>query len=311
MIYTSSLFKVLFIALIFIFFSCSRSAMHDSINMNWKVNGKNKNKNIFLYEGYNPSVPLRAWAVLVSSKNNKIEILVSNDEDGVDTPSEIAKSRNASVVINGGYFARGQKPMRHIGLLKSKNMLIEPASNSVFRENIRYNVNRGAFGILKDNSIDISWASTRNDSIFSWSFPFQNRPGKPASVNYNFSEFWDVKEAIHAGPVLIRNGKINVSTEQEVFFNTPVDGVQPRSAIGNKKNGDVIMMVVDGRQVDSRGVYLKELAMLMRQFDCEEALNLDGGGSSALVVNRELINNPIGLKSEREVMSFIAVIDGQ
>ena len=200
--------------------------------------------------------------------------------------------------------------MRHIGLLKSNNILIEPASNSVFRGDIRYNVNRGAFGILKDNSVDISWASTRNDSIFSWSFPFSNRPGKPASINYNFSEFWDVKEAVHAGPVLIRNGKIKVSTEQEVFFNTPVDGVQPRSAIGYKSNGDVIMMVVDGRQVDSRGVYLKELAMLLSQFDCEEAVNLDGGGSSSLVVNGKLINKPIGLNIEREVMSFIAVISG-
>ena len=310
MIYTNYLINLLFIVFFVSFPSCSRSIMHDSINMNWELYSKNKNANIVVYKGYNPDVPLRAWAVLIPS-NNKIEILVSNDDDGLEKPSEIAINRNASVVINGGYFARGQNPMRHIGLLKSKNILIEPASNSVFRENIRYNVNRGAFGILKDNSIDISWASTRNDSIFSWSFPFQNRPGKPANVNYNFSEFWDVQEAIHAGPVLIRNGKINVSTEQEVFFNTPVDGVQPRSAIGYKKNGDVIMMVVDGRQVDSRGVYLKELAMLMRQFDCEEALNLDGGGSSALVVNKELINNPIGLKSEREVMSFIAVIDGQ
>ena len=310
MIYTSFLLKILFIYLSVIFSSCSRSTMHDSINMNWKVNSKNKNFNIVLYEGYNPDVPLRAWAVLIPS-NNKLEILVSNDDDGLETPSEIALNRNASVVINGGYFARGQKPMRHIGLLKSKNILIEPASNSVFRENIRYNINRGAFGILKDNSIDISWASTRNDSIFSWSFPFQNRPGKPASVNYNFSEFWDVKEAIHAGPVLIRNGKINLSTEQEVFFNTPVDGVQPRSAIGYKKNGDIIMMVVDGRQVDSRGVYLKELAMLMSQFDCKEALNLDGGGSSALVINGNLVNSPIGLKSERQVMSFIAVINSK
>ena len=93
-----------------------------------------------------------------------------------------------------------------------------------------------------------------------------------------------------------------------MFFNTPVDGVQPRSAIGYKKNGDIIMMVVDGRQVDSRGAYLEELAMLMRQFDCKEALNLDGGGSSSLVVNGKLINNPIGLKSEREVRSFIAAI---
>ena len=70
------------------------------------------------------------------------------------------------------------------------------------------------------------------------------------------------------------------------------------------------MMVVDGRQVDSRGVYLKELAMLMSQFDCEEAVNLDGGGSSSLVVNGKLVNNPIGLNIEREVMSFIAVFSG-
>ena len=309
MIYTNYLINLLFIVFFVSFPSCSRSIMHDSINMNWELNSKNKSANIVVYKGYNPDVPLRAWAVLIPS-NNKIEILVSNDDDGLEKPSEIAINRNASVVINGGYFARGQNPMRHIGLLKSKNILIEPASNSVFRENIRYNVNRGAFGILKDNSIDISWASTRNDSIFSWSFPFQNRPGKPASINYNFSEFWDVKEAIHAGPVLIRNGKINVSSEQEVFFNTPVDGVQPRSAIGYKKNGDVIMMVVDGRQVDSRGVYLKELAMLMSQFNCEEAVNLDGGGSSSLVVNGKLVNNPIGLNIEREVMSFIAVFSG-
>ena len=309
MIYTNYLINLLFIIFSVIFLSCSRSTMHDSINMNWKVNSKNKNVNIVLYEGYNPDVPLRAWAVLIPS-NNKIEILVSNDDDGVETPSEIAITRNASVVINGGYFARGQNPMRHIGLLKAKNILIEPASNSVFRDDIRYNVNRGAFGVLYDNSVDITWASTRNDSIFSWSFPFLNRPGKPAIVNYEFSEFWDVKEAVHAGPVLIRNGKIKVSTEQEVFFNTPVDGVQPRSAIGYKKNGDVIMMVVDGRQVDSRGVYLKELAMLLSQFDCEEAVNLDGGGSSSLVVNGKLVNKPIGLKIEREVMSFIAVFSG-
>ena len=114
--------------LIFIFFlgisSCNRSIMHDSINMNWKISKKNKNNNIELYEGYNSSVPLRAWVAIIPSKNNKIEILVSNDDDGVETPSEIAINRNASVVINGGYFARGQNPMRHIGLLKSNNILI-------------------------------------------------------------------------------------------------------------------------------------------------------------------------------------------
>ena len=282
--------------------------MRDSIDMNWKISDNDVDNNIILYEGNNPDVPLRAWAVHIPIKKYSIKILVSEDIDGISTPSEIGLESGASVIINGGYFTRGQRPMRHIGLLKSKDSLYEPASKSVLRENLRYNINRGAFAIKYDNSPEISWATTKNDSIFSWNFPFKNRPGKPAYINYNFSEFWNVKEAVHAGPILIANNTINVTSEQEVFFNTPVDGVQPRSAIGYKKNGDIIMMVVDGRQVDSRGAYLKELAMLMRQFDCEEALNLDGGGSSSLIVNGKLINNPIGLKSEREVMSFIVAI---
>ncbi len=300
--------NLLILLFLFVLSSCSRSVIRDSIDMNWKISGNIINNNIYLYEGYNSDVPLRAWTVKIPAKKNNIKILVSESEDGVSTPSQIGFKWGASVIINGGYFTRGKKPVRHVGLLKSQDSLYEPASNSVFRENIRYNTNRGAFAINYDNSVDISWASTRNDSIFSWNFPFKNRPGKPASVNHIFSQHWNVKEAIHAGPILIRNRNINVTSEQEVFFNTPVDGVQPRSAIGYNKNGDIIMMVVDGRQVDSRGVYLKELAMLMRQFDCEEALNLDGGGSSSLIVNGKLINNPIGLNSEREVMSFIAII---
>tara|TARA_B100000035_G_scaffold313111_1_gene326062 strand:- start:493 stop:1422 length:930 start_codon:yes stop_codon:yes gene_type:complete len=288
--------------------SCTRSNIHDSIEMNWRVLDIKIKNNILIYKGYNNDVPLRAWVALIPPEKNNIRILVSNENDGVSTPSKIASEFGASVVINGGYFKRGQSPIRHVGLLKSKDSLYEPASGYVYRENIKYNINRGALGIFYNNSLDISWASTKNDSIFIWSFPFENKPGNPASINYNFSEYWDVKEAVHAGPILIRNEKIKVTSEQEVFFNTPVDGVQPRSAIGYKKNGDIIMMVVDGRQVDSRGVYLKELAMLMKQFDCEEALNLDGGGSSSLVVNGKLINNPVGLKSERQVMSFVAII---
>ena len=304
----SLLLKPIILYIFFAFFSCSRSIMRDSIDMNWKLSDSVVDNDILLYEGYNPDVPMRAWAVLIPAKDNSIKILVSEDEDGLNTPSEIGLKSNATVIINGGYFSRGQKPMRHIGLLKSQDSLYEPASNSVLRENLRYNINRGAFAIKYDNSTEISWATTKNDSIFSWNFPFRNRPGKPASINHSFSKFWNVKEAVHAGPILVTNRTINVTSEQEVFFNTPVDGVQPRSAIGYKKNGDIIMMVIDGRQVDSRGAYLKELAMLMIQFDCEEALNLDGGGSSSLIVDGKLINNPIGLKSEREVMSFIAAI---
>ena len=301
---------VKFIFLTFFIFinACNRSQFRTVIEMNWDIKDKNIGDGIILMEGYNSDVPLRAWAVIIPKSNNKIKILVSDDDDGLETPQEMAKKTGAVVVINGGYFSRGQYPISHVGLLKSKNKLIEPASGSVIRDNIRYNINRGALGIMYDNTVDISWASTLNDSIFCWDYPINNRPGNPALVNYDNAQYWSVVEAMHAGPILINKGLQMVTTEEEIFFNTPVDGIQPRSAMGLKKNGDVIFMVVDGRQIDSRGVYLKELAMLMAQFDCDQALNLDGGGSSALIINGKLVNKPIGLKTQRQVMSCVGVI---
>ena len=116
-----------------------------------------------------------------------------------------------------------------------------------------------------------------------------------------------MRDAIHAGPVLIDNGKINVSVENEVFFNTPVAGIQPRTAIGYTKDNHLVMMVVDGRQADSRGVYLEELALMMKEFGCVEALNLDGGGSSCMVADSRLLNRPSGRTSQRQIMSAIGV----
>ena len=284
--------------------------MHVEMDMNWEIINDQLPNNIILYKGYDSGIPVRAWAVVIPYKKqnkNKIKVLVSSDEDGLEMPETFALKTNAVVVINGGYFSRGNYPIHHVGLLKSNGILREPASGTVIRDNIRYNITRGALGISGDGDIDISWASTKNDSIFIWNSPIENRPGKPAILDYDKSKYWNVVEAIHAGPILISDGKINITSEQEVFFNTPVDGVQPRSAIGYTDNGEIIIMVVDGRQVDSRGVYLKELAILMFQFKCYEALNLDGGGSSSLIVDGKLVNRPGGLNSQREVMSTIAI----
>ena len=69
-------------------------------------------------------------------------------------------------------------------------------------------------------------------------------------------------------------------------------------------------MVVDGRQADSRGVYLEELAIMMMEFNCDEAINLDGGGSSCMVADNRLLNRPVGRNNQREIMSAIGVFYG-
>ena len=117
-----------------------------------------------------------------------------------------------------------------------------------------------------------------------------------------------VKESIFN--LLEHSNKINITVEEEVFFNTPVAGIQPRSAIGYSKEGYLIMMVVDGRQADSRGVYLEELAIMMMEFNCDEAINLDGGGSSCIVADNRLLNRPVGRNNQREIMSAIGVFYG-
>jgi exopolysaccharide biosynthesis protein len=99
---------------------------------------------------------------------------------------------------------------------------------------------------------------------------------------FDKAKFWDVRDAFHAG-------------------------VQPRSAIGYTKNNELILMVIDGRQPESRGVYLEELALMMNEFNCIEALNLDGGGSSAMVADSRLLNRPGGRTYQREVMSAVGI----
>ena len=91
------------------------------------------------------------------------------------------------------------------------------------------------------------------------------------------------------------------------MFGSSITEIHPRTAAGYRKNGDFILLVVDGRQINSRGVDLMELAIIMRDLDCVEAINLDGGGSSAMVVDGKLLNRPSGTSNQREVMSAIAV----
>tara|TARA_A100001035_G_scaffold59932_1_gene44875 strand:- start:101 stop:793 length:693 start_codon:yes stop_codon:yes gene_type:complete len=229
----------------------------------------------------------------------------------MNTPMEILNQSNARIVINGGYFRSGKDPAQHVGLLKTSGVLEEPASHSVFRDSERYFVTRGAFGISNDGLPDIAWSSTKNDSIFEWALPQKNRPGNPSKyLDFKLSSHWDMRDAIHAGPILVHSNKINITVEEEVFFNTPVAGIQPRSAIGYSKEGYLIMMVVDGRQADSRGVYLEELAIMMMEFNCDEAINLDGGGSSCMVADNRLLNRPVGRNNQREIMSAIGVFYG-
>jgi exopolysaccharide biosynthesis protein len=265
---------------------------------------------IRIYKGRNKQIPLNAWYVIIDSKNPHLntDIVVSNDDDGKETPSQFAERLNANVVVNGGYFLMHKNPTEHVGLLKDNDVIISHTLRSMLKREKRYYLTRSALGFDKTGQMDIAWIASHNDSILEWKEPAKNKPDKPVTeLNYEKGKYWDMSDALQAGPIIVSNGRKNVTAVEEVFFWSKIPDIHPRTAVGYTKEGENIFLVVDGRQPDSRGVDLNELSILMFDLDCEEAINLDGGGSSALVVNGKLLNRPAGFSTQREVISAIAV----
>jgi len=109
---------------------------------------------------------------------------------------------------------------------------------------------------------------------------------------------WKSYENILSGtPVLIHNGKIIDDYGPEQILDRFATQPYSRSAFGIKKSGEIMFVVVDGHSEHSIGMTLKELASLMHDLGCTEALNLDGGGSSTFVYNGQVHNIPSAHKN--------------
>ena len=116
----------------------------------------------------------------------------------------------------------------------------------------------------------------------------------------------DAPNITGCSPRLLTDGKITVTADEEELEANVKNGRAPRTAIGVKKDGNILLMVVDGRRTASQGATLTELAKLMQDYGAYNAMNLDGGGSSEMVVNNKIVNVP-SENVERKVASAIIV----
>ena len=103
-----------------------------------------------------------------------------------------------------------------------------------------------------------------------------------------------IRDAVTMGPFLIVNGKM-----ADIKGNGGW-GYAARTAIGQRKDGIVLFLVVDSNEFRTKGASIKDLAEIMERYGAINAANLDGGTSSAMVVNNELINDPINSALEHK-----------
>jgi exopolysaccharide biosynthesis protein len=112
-----------------------------------------------------------------------------------------------------------------------------------------------------------------------------------------------VDSAISFGPPLIINGVKAINKGDGGW------GIAPRTAIGQRKDGAVILLVIDGRQIKSIGATLKEVQDILYEFGAVNATNLDGGFSTTMYYDGEVISNPPDILGERAVPSIVYVED--
>ena len=187
-----------------------------------------------------------------------------------ETTSNIANDVNAILAINGDY----------------------------------YGVQETGF-VLKNGKIYRSTSSGNEDLVI-------NKDGSWKIINENETNINELLEKgayniLSFGPSLLKNSQIQVSKTQEVGKAMKSN---PRTAIGYIDENHYVFVVSDGRTSESEGLSLYQLALFMKSLGCQTAYNLDGGGSSSMVFQGNIVNNPVSMgkhTSERKVSDIVYI----
>lgn len=170
----------------------------------------------------------------------------------------IAKNENALIAINAGGFADAGG----VGNGGTPTGTVIKDSKIVF-QGVDTGWGGGIVGFTKDNILMLS-KETAEEAINA-----------------------GIEDAVEFGPFLIVNGKRSIARGNGGY------GISSRTAIGQRKDGIVLFVVIDGRQPGySLGISMSELTDIFVRYKAYNAVNLDGGASSSLVQNGNIINKP-------------------
>jgi exopolysaccharide biosynthesis protein len=149
------------------------------------------------------------------------------------------------------------------------------------------------------------WASTELRRGRKVGLSLRLKPVDPSPTN----PWLKAEDILAAGPRLVAAGRVDVTDARERMLPTFASDLHPRTAIASLADGRALLLVVDGRQPTiSVGMSLDQLARLLLEFGAVEAMNLDGGGSTVMVVQGKVVSHPSDPTGERPVSDAIIVL---
>lgn len=263
--------------------------------------------------------PNRAFYIVAELKNKSLHFTTQVGNGKRFTPQQYFQQEgNPVVVVNGTFFSfadnRNLNLVMREGQMKAYNVPAVPKGKDSSQY---YYVTRSAIGISKKREADVAWVYS--DTGARW--PIATESGPVTSTGANPDPTWrDLKAlgvkggkwkmqtAIAGGPALVYDGKKQLSHKEERMFVNGENDRHPRTAMGYTAEGKLIILAVEGRNPGvAEGASLHHLAEMLVQLSCSEGLNLDGGGSSCLLINGKETIKPSDKEGQRPVPAVFMI----
>jgi len=281
---------------------------------------------IQLFESTSPlpgGDPIRAVYAEVDLSDPNIELkarTVGSNNQRV-TPLEWIETREEEptfVATNGGFFSGTDS----VSIIGSDGVLLESGLTGVATDAGTAFPTRGAFAVLENGLLDVAYAWPQDSGNTGEILAFPEPSPLPADVAPTLTspadgELWDFREVMGGLITLVDDGAITTDADwrAEYISSNPREnayqsfiGINPRTLVAYTPDQKMILMVIEGGSETSRGTTIQETAEIVDFLNVEEALNLDGGGSSVLVTNdSDVRTEPSDLAGIRPVASFMVV----
>ena len=263
--------------------------------------------------------PSIMYIATIKAKDHAKEFFVDTASRRRLTPSQyFTRNEQPFIVVNCSFFEFVQN--RNVNLIVQNSKIVgydTPAVSRKGKDTMTYVHTLGsAFGIFKNGKMDIAF--NYNDSGLATPFVMQSvytpMVDSVRRLNINHPSLsglkpWKVKHAFGGGPVLVQDAQVKISNnEEKKFAGKAIADKHPRTAIGYTQDGTMIILAIQGRMKGlAEGATLPQMAKIMVDLGCVEAMNLDGGGSSCMLINGKETIKPSDPTGQRPVPAVLVV----